>query len=118
MNSMLKNKRNIWLSKRDTSVEYERYETPVLRKYNFKANSKEDEISNVGELGVNYLIIKDTSSNLEEISIGDKFYMHEVNVDDFVDTAIDADFIVVSKDLGLDFGVITIKSLVGNFEWK
>ena len=112
MNNLVRNKRVIYWSKRDRSVDYEKYLTPVPVRLNYRKVSDEAIIEATGSIGSSYLIVKGTNAQISPYTEGDRFYLTMPSSFDI--TANDADYTVVSKTLGLDFGEMTLRAMVGD----
>ena len=111
MNTMRRNKRLLYLSKRDNESDYERYLEPIEKYYSYKNVSGEKVIENTGEIVGGYITITDINEKLEDINIGDKLCKELPEV--FDDRCLDADYQVVSKSVGLDFTTVICVLLSG-----
>lgn len=112
MNSLVRNKRSLYWSKRDTSVDFEKYLPPVLVKLNYRKVSDEAVIESTGNIGTSHLIVKGINSEIMPYSEGDRFYLNQPT--NFDISANGADYTVVSKTIGLDFGELILRALVGD----
>lgn len=111
MNSLRRNKRTLFLCKRDNEAEYETYFEPIEKRYNYKVVSMEKTIENTGEISIQYITIKDINSKLNDIEIGDRLYINKP--EEFDDRCTNADYQVVSKGVGLDFTEVQAVKLSG-----
>lgn len=111
MNSLRRNKRTLFLCKRDNNAEYETYLEPIEKRYNYKIISMEKTIENTGEISIQYMTIKDINSKLNDVDLGDRFYM--IKPEPFDDRCTNADYQVVAKAVGLDFTEIQCEKLSG-----
>ena len=112
MNSLVRNKRVLYWVKRATSVDYEKYEAPIAVRMNYRRVSDEAIISSTGSVTSSYLIVKGTNAEIAKYKEGDRFYITKPT--SFNITANDADYMIVSKTLGLDFGEMTLRAMVGD----
>lgn len=111
MNSLRRNKRPLYWSKRDNEVDYEKYLEPVEVSYNYKEISANNVFLTTGAANSGaYIIIQDTNKALEQLSIGDRIYLEMPT--EFNQSASDADYFVSSKTEGVNFGEVILKAMV------
>lgn len=111
MNSLQRNKRVLYWAKRDTTVDYEKYLEPQELRFNYRTISNEAVIESTGSIGTAHLIIKDVNSKIEPLNVGDRIYLSKPST--FNISASDADYMIASKTIGLDFGELILRAMVG-----